>query len=294
MSKELLVVVMSVGEFSRNGTAKYLLKIGGEKNSVIVLPSASEEYENSYIKKGFRVFIYDEKKYQSKDRIEFFGFRPRNCGGIGRQGIAEAVDEYSGEDNKYVILELDDDTSGIHVRKYYDGKWHSRSIKTFEQLEKLVNAEDDFYNKTGIELSLSTGATIPDEFISNHKIFNNFIMRKGNELNYFGFSALCSDDYRYNIYRNLLDCTPMISTSLGSITFTQSQGNRSDGNAPLYNSDYSWKKSYGLKMIAPSCTEQRIVKEQKRVLFRENIKPSLFYPPISVTDKNKEIVGEWR
>lgn len=283
--KSLLVLVMSVGEYSSNWTVKWLRKIGGENNTIVCLPKQFKENATSYERNGIETYIYDESKYINKD-FEFFGFKPRNCGGVGRQGIAEAVEKFATDDN--VILELDDDTSQICCRKEIDGKQKSSGIKRFEDLERIVNLENDFFEKTGVDISGQTGATPPAEsFVTNHKIFNNFIMRKGNRLNFYGFKALCSDDYRFNFYNNLLNCRPMISHKFLNITFHQSQGDRNDGNAPLYNSDCSWKKSMALKMVAPWAVEQRVVKETNRCLFRENISSSKLYPPISLEDNGE-------
>lgn len=282
--KKVKVLVMSVGEYKKNGTCKWLKKIGGEDLGVVVLPKEFKTNKESYEKEGFEVFLYDEKKYINED-FEYFGFKRRNCGGVGRQGIAEATEKYGDE---YICFQLDDDMSGYRVNK--DGK--SCGVKSREDIVKLVNAFDNFYNLTGVECMGRTGATPPSgKFISNRKIFNNFIMRKGNSLNFEGFKSLCSDDYRYNYYRNLKDGTPMISTEYVTITFTQSQGNRDDGNAVIYNGDYSWKKSYGLKMMFPWVVEQRLCKENGRYLFRENLAPSEVYPPICV-EENGEIVGK--
>ena len=291
MAKKVVVLVMSVGEYCTNYTAKMLKKIGATENTVICLPKCYEKNADSYNKQGIAVYIYDQDKYKNGE-FEYFGFKKVNCGGIGRQGIASAVENLGDTDT--IFFQIDDDTSALNVRKVIDGKLKTTSIKKWSNLEKLIIAEEEFFRETGIECMGSTGATIPEaeNFISNHKIFNNFIMRKGNRLNFYGFKALCSDDYRYNIYRNLLDATPMISCNLASITFHQNQGDRTDGNAVLYNKDCSWKKSFGLKMIMPFAVSQRIVKEQNRILFRENLEPAKIYPNISVSDKDGNITGE--
>lgn len=284
--KPIKVLIMSVGEYKDNGTAKWLENFGLIKEMVVVLPKQFEENADSYRKRGIEVYIYDEKKYINED-FEFFGFKPRNCGGVGRQGIAEAVEKY-GDD--YICVELDDDTASYGVKSVEKDK--ACIIRSKESFIKIIEAFERFYNETGVECMGKTGATPPSgNFISNRKIFNNFIMRKGNRLNFDGFKALCSDDYRYNLYNNLFNAKPMISTELVSITFTQNQGDRKDGNAVLYNGDYSWKKSYSLKMMMPWCVEQRIKEETNRTLFRENFRPSLFYPYISL-EENGEIVGK--
>lgn len=71
--------------------------------------------------------------------------------------------------------------------------------------------------------------------------------------------------------------------------FTDNQGDRDDGNAPLYNGDCSWKKAYALHMMLPWCTPMHISKEANRVLFREYIEQSKLYPPIMLEDKNGKI-----
>lgn len=287
MNKPIKILVMSVGVCSENGTAKWLNKLGAKDLATICLPKQFEQCTNTYEEAGFDVYVYNQDKYINDD-FEFFGFKPRNCGGVGRQGIAEAVEKY-GDD--YIVFELDDDTASYVVRNS-DG--HATNIRSKESLEKIIRALNEFYENCGIELAGRTGATIPsDDFISNHKIFNNFVMHKGNVQNFKGFAALCSDDVRFNIYNNLLNCRPMISTNSFSIGFTQNQGDRKDGNAVIYNGDYSWKKSWSLKMMAPWGVEQRLIKETNRYLFRENIRASVLYPPICVCDEKGEIVGKF-
>lgn len=287
--KKIKVLIMSVGEYAKNTTAKWFEKIGGAEHCVVCLPEQFEENAKSYEKRGFETFIYDEKKYVGKT-IDYFGFKPRNCGGVGRQGIAEAVDKY-GDD--YICFQIDDDTAQLGVRVVDNyGNYKATGITKWKNFEKLIRAEEEFYDKTGVECMAMTGASIPKvgDFVCNHKIFNNFIMRKGNRFNYDGFAAICSDDYRFNIMNNLLNRHPMITTNYASITFNQNQGDRTDGNAVMYNSDCSWKKSFVLKMIMPVQVEQRISKETNRVLFRENLLPSKLYPPICL-EENGKIVG---
>lgn len=285
MNKPIKILVMSVGGCSENGTAKWLKKLGAKDLGTICLPKQFEENAESYRKVGFDVFIYDQDKYINED-FEYFGFKPRNCGGIGRQGIAEAVEKF-GDD--YILFELDDDTSSYSVRK---GE-HSSSIRTREQLCMMIYAFEEFYQITGIDIAGKTGATPPSgKFMSSRKIFNNFLMHKGIASNFWGFAALCSDDRRYTLYRNLIDGVPTISTELVSIAFTQNQGDRKDGNAVIYNGDYSWKKSFALKMMAPWCSVQFIKQEENRVLFREYTELSSLYPPILLSDEKGEIVGK--
>lgn len=283
--KPIKVLVMSVGAYATNWTIKYLERIGGVGNAVVCLPKQYEKNADGYRKKGIEVFVYDEKKYINKD-FEFFGFNPRNCGGVGRQGIAEAVEKY-GDD--FLCFQMDDDYTCFSVRPLIDKK--NKTITKWENLEKMIYAFDEFYSTLGIELAARTGATPPSgDFVSSHKIFNNFVMHKGVALNFSGFAALCSDDQRFNIYRNIYDCTPMISTEVFSVLFHQSQGDRNDGNAVLYNGDCSWKKSFALRMMIPWACRQRVAAHENRVLYLENIKQSLLFPPIML-EKDGKIVA---
>lgn len=282
--KDLYILVMSVGEYSTNWTCHYIEKIGGKDRLIVCLPKQFEANAKSYKDNGVEVYVYDESKYINKD-FEYYGFKPRNCGGIGRQGIAEATEKFASDDK--VLLELDDDTQALCVKKRKDdGRMVATQIRKFSDLEKLVNAENDFYEATKCECVATTGATPPSEtFMTSRKMFNNFIMKKGERMNYDGFKALCSDDVRFNFYRNLIDVVPTISHTFANITFHQNQGDRQDGNAPIYNSDYSWKKSFSLRMIAPWACEQRLVQETNRRLFRENFKYAQLYPPILLEDE---------
>ena len=282
--KDLYVLVMSVGAHATNWTCHYIERIGGKDRLIVCLPKQYEENAQSYRDEGVNVYVYDEQKYIN-DEFEFYGFKPRNCGGIGRQGIAEATEKYASDDK--VLLELDDDTASMITRKRKEGGGYvATQIRRFDDLERLVNAENDFYENTGCECVAIQGATPPSEtFISARKMYNNFIMKKGLRMNFYGFKALCSDDVRFNFYRNIVDATPTISHTFANITFHQNQGDRSDGNAPIYNSDYSWKKSYSLRMIAPWACEQRLVQETNRRLFRENYKYAKLYPPILLEDE---------
>lgn len=288
--KDVIVLVMSVGPYEKNGTVEYIESIGGKENLIVCLPEQFKDNSGGYEAHGINVSIYDEKKYINDD-FEFFGFKPRNCGGVGRQGIAEAVEKFA--DDNTIILELDDDTSQMTVRTQTEsGKFHGAKVRTWTDFKKLINAEYKLWEDCGIEVACKTGASIPkDGFVNNRKIFNNFIMHKGNRLNFKGFAALCSDDYRFNLYNNLLNGRPMISHSYGGISFDQNQGDRTDGNAPLYNSDYSWKKSLALRMMAPWIAEQRFLQETNRKLFRENFRFADIMPPICLVDKDGNIVG---
>lgn len=285
--KPIKVLVMSVGEYAKNATVHYLERIGGKEHAVVCLPKQFERNASSYIKHGVEVFLYDEKKYINAN-FEFFGFKPRNCGGVGRQGIAEAAEKYVDD---FLCFQMDDDYTAFAA--YSERKNRSKKIRHWDNLAKMIYAFEDFYQQTGIDIAARTGATIPSNkpaTIVNKKIFNNFVMRKGNLLNFEGFAALCSDDQRFNMYRNLLQQTPMISTETFVVVFAQNQGDRKDGNAVLYNSDCSWKKSFALKMMMPWAISQYVRKEQNRILFREHIIASNLYPPMCF-EENGKIVG---
>lgn len=286
MPKPIKVLVMSVGPIEKNGTVKFLTKIGAKELACVCLPKQYEENADGYRKKGIEVYIYDEKKYINGD-FEYFGFRPRNCGGIGRQGIAEATDKYN---NEYLCFQLDDDTSRYIVRDSASEK--STIIREKSQLERIIRQFDSFYKSTGIMIAGRTGPTPPSgSFMSSPKMFNNFMMYSDDPWRYKGFRALCSDDYRYGLYVNLYAATPTISTELVSISFTQNQGDRNDGNAVIYNGDCSWKKAFALRMICPWSSAVWIKKESNRVLFREHLNYSTLYPPICVCDKDGKITG---
>ena len=292
-NKKLIVLVMSVGPIERNGTLKWLTKIGGRANAVVVLPKQFEEHAESYTKAGVSTYVYDERKYIN-DEFEYFGFKPRNCGGIGRQGIAEATDALKTPDN--LLLQMDDDTSCMSIKKrmVIDGevRWKAKSIMNFKSLEELMNAYDDFYQSTGIKIQSITGATPigpNDLFFAARKIFNNFLMYPEDDYKYAGFRYLCSDDVLYNYTKNVVGLTPMVSICASSIMFTQNQGDRKDGNAPLYNKDCSWKKSYSLRMFNPLLSTQYIARETNRILFRETMQYSKIYPPIMLTDSEGNI-----
>lgn len=285
--RPIKVLVMSVGEYAKNKTAQYMRAIGGVEHTVVCLPKQYADNAASYERVGLTVYVYDERKYMN-ERFEYFGFTPRNCGGIGRQGIAEAVDMY-GDEN--ICYQLDDDYTGIYV---YNRRVRKQlKITTWANFERMIRLFDDFYNELGIEIAGKVGATPPDKnFLVSRKIYNNFIMRKGVRLNYDGFAALCGDDQRFNIMRNIIDATPMCNVNEFSVCFSQSQGDRSDGNAVIYNSDCSWKKSFALRMMYPWACRQRVAKHVNRALFLENIKYNKLYPPIMLADKNVDIVEQ--
>ena len=293
--KDVKFLIMSVGPYDSNGTCKYIEKIGGKTDMVIVLPDQFSRYAKTYEKRGVQVFLYNEKQYIN-DSFEFFGFRPRNCGGVGRQGIAEAVDAL--DDGNTLFLQLDDDTSNLNVRvRSLENKssWKCVTIRRVESLKKIVNLLDEFYQSTGIKIQGKTGATIStvtDYFFANRKIFNNFLMYKEDAWKGEGFKSLCSDDVRYNYYKSLFDATPLASIHLFSISFTQNQGDRNDGNAPLYNKDCSWKKSYSLRMITPAFSTQYMSREANRILFRETLQYKMINPPVFLSDKDGKVTAK--
>ena len=283
--KPIKVLVMSVGEFANNWTVRYLRRIGTpSENFVVCLPKQYEHNAQTYEAHGVDVYVYDESKYINGG-FEFFGFKPRNCGGVGRQGIAEAVEHFG---SRFLCFQMDDDYTSFSVYSKKVGR--NRRIRKFENLAKMIYAFDEFYRVLGIDVAARTGATPPKgRFVTNRKIFNNFVMHPGNSLNFEGFAALCSDDQRFNLYRNILQGVPMLSTTHFSVLFHQNQGDRKDGNAVLYNSDCSWKKSFALKMMMPWGIAQYAKAEKNRALFREHIECSKLYPPIMFEDKGRII-----
>ena len=295
--KPVKFLVMSVGPYEKNGTCKYFEAIDGKDRIIVVLPKQFEENAAGYRKHGIEVYIYDEKQYIN-DGFEYFGFRPRNCGGVGRQGIAEAVDRFSDENT--ILCQVDDDTSGFSVRvrtTETQTGWRATSIRHFSSLEKVINLLDEFYRNTGIRIQGKTGATITgigDHFFANRKIFNNFIMYESDAWRGEGFKSLCSDDVRYNLCKSLNDCTQLASIHLIAIQFTQNQGDRTDGNAPLYNKDCSWKKSFANRMYNPAYATQYIVHEKNRILFRETMQYTKLYPPVFLSDKSGKITAKLR
>lgn len=288
-AKKVKVLVMSVGPQSKNYTVKYLKKIGTPAESICVcLPNQFKENATTYT--DCEVFLYDEQKYINDD-FDFYGFKKRNCGGVGRQGIAEATEKYG---DNWICFQIDDDTSNFNVRKLVNGKYKSASIKHWSSIEKMVNVFYEFWELTGIEMAATVGASIPntESAIQTRKIYNNFIMHKGNRLNFDGFRSLSSDDNRFNLMNNLIALHPMAATPLFNITFHQAQGDRDDGNAVIYNGDYSWKKSFYIRMLIPFAANATINEEANRKLFRESIAQSKIYPDWVLTDDNGKVVGK--
>lgn len=110
--RPIKVLVMSVGEYKKNKSVKYVEQIGGREHIVVCLPQQYEANADSYRQRGIEVFIYDEQRYINED-FEYFGFMPRNCGGVGRQGIAEAVERYGDE---FLCFQIDDDYEHFSIK----------------------------------------------------------------------------------------------------------------------------------------------------------------------------------
>lgn len=149
-TKPIKVLIMSVGPCEKNGSVAYFKRIGGAEHCVVCLPMQFEQHAQSYRDDGIDVYLYDERKYINKE-FEFFGFKPRNCGGVGRQGIAEATEHY-GDD--YLCFQVDDDTSCFAVRR---DDFKTKVITKWSTLEAIIYALDDFACSTGIDLSAMTG-----------------------------------------------------------------------------------------------------------------------------------------
>lgn len=284
--RDLVVLVMSVGSCEKNGTVKFLQKIGAPNERIVVcLPRQFENNAESYRAVGLVPFIYDESKYINSD-FEYFGFKPRNCGGVGRQGIAEATDKY---DNKNVILlQLDDDTLGFFVRKKVNDKWKGRTIKHWCEFETFWRAMFAFYQSTGIYIAGSTTATLPDKILANRKVYNNFIMQACDEYKYDGFKARLNDDIRYNVMRSLYGPVAFYSVVFGAINFTQAQGIRTDGNAPLQILDSAWNKAFAAQMMFPQWLNIKLSREDatSRFQFREFMQYNKIYGKILLQDKD--------
>lgn len=275
-TNDVVFAIMSVGPYKTNWTTKRLNKMGGtDKDIFVILPKQFSENAPTYEGKA-TVYIYDEQKYINES-FEYFGFIPRNCGGIGRQGVAEFTTT-----RDEIVFEIDDDMGAFSTRNSRTKK--SRTLQDIEELKQMVRAFYDFYKTTGILIGAKTGASIPGDAptveITNSKIFNNFIMDKYNDNCFDGFKCLISDDYRFNVFNRLYKKIPTISVDAYSISFHQNQGDRDDGNAVIYNTDNSWKKSYALKMMFPYASKQYGSKETNRMLFREELTASRIYPPI--------------
>lgn len=291
--KPIKLLIMSVGSYGKNATAKWAKKLGGLKNIVVVLPKQFEEFKKTYTDQGIEVYVYDEQKYINKD-FEYFGFKPRNCGGVGRQGIAEATEHYKSDG--CILLQLDDDTSAIQARTDRLGESKTAAIRNWDDLERIYNTLYKFYESCGILMGGRTLASLPKfgEFLSSYKVFNNFLMIPGNACNFWGFKAFASDDLRFNFYNMMYNRVCMCSCTNVAVGFLKSQGQRDDGNAPIYNGDYSWKKTFALKMLAPWATSMKLSREgdDRHFIFRENVEMSKLYPKISLADKTGKVVAE--
>lgn len=291
-NKRVLVLVMSVGDYKKNYSARYFNSIGAPQGGLLVcLPEQYKEHQKSYEDAGIEVFIYNEQKYIPE--IDFLGFTPRNCGGVGRQGIAEAVEKYGGED--CICVQIDDDSSGYRVSMHVDEesiKSKNVPISEWGDFVELVNVLDHFYEKTGVEVMGRSGGTVPvRRYFANREILNNFIMRKGNKLNFGGFAFFVADDYYYNVIHSIRDCVPMLSLTRLVVLAREAQGKRTDGNDVLYRGDMSWKKSFALRMLVPWAMTQRICKEKAGAIFRENLEGYRLFPPVLLSDENGKITG---
>lgn len=290
--KPIKLLIMSVGSYDKNTTAKWAKKLGGLKNIVVVLPKQFEKFKKTYTDQGIEVYVYDEQKYINED-FEYFGFKPRNCGGVGRQGIAEATEHYKSDD--CIFLELDDDTGTILARAERLGEGKTAAIRSWDDLERIYNTLYKFYESCGILMGGRTLVAVPGfgEFLSSYKLFNNFLMIPGNDCNFWGFKAFVSDDVRFDFYNAMYNHICMCSCTNVAVGLPSSQGERDDGNAPIYNGDYSWKKSFSLKMSFPWVTSMRYMHEGRdgHPLFRENVEMAQVYPKISLADETGKVVS---
>lgn len=290
--KPVKLLVMSVGCCAENLTVRWAERLGGLKNVIVVLPKQYEKYKKTYTDKGIEVYVYDEQKYINDD-FEYFGFKPRNCGGIGRQGIAEAVEHY--KSNGCLLLQMDDDTSTMLVRIDCIGGSKTAVFRSWDDLERIYNVFYKIYESCGVLMGARTLCSVPKAgaFVQSYKLFNNFLMIPGNDCNFWGFGAYVSDDVRFNFYNAIYNRICMCGCVGVAIVFSKSQGVRDDGNAVVYNGDYSWKKMYALKMMFPWVVNTKFLREgdDRHPLFRENVEMAEVYPKISLADKTGKVVA---
>lgn len=257
-------IVMSVGDSSENGTYNYLchrLKIPKDR-VIIALANQFEKYAETYT--DATVYLYDEKKHF--DKVDYYKFVPRNCGAVGRMGVAEAADHF--DFDRYIVL--DDDTGNI--------VFGGAIIKNGRLLDEICQIVIDMEDNTGLHWGIRTGNVIPDyeRLTSSRKQYNFFIIKKGDPKNYW-YSTYVSDDNQWNV-RTYWYGQMHFSLTDVSITFTQNQGDRNDGNAVIYNGDNSFKKSYAVTMMVPWAAVNTITQEANRPLFREYILFSKLIP----------------
>lgn len=270
-AKSVHFYVMSIGGYEGNESVAWLRKIGAPSNAfTVVLPKASQEFVKSYEEAGVDVYLYDESKYVEADYFEFFGFKPRNCGGVGRQGIAEAIDELAKSDE--LSIQIDDDTSSIAVRRRTEGGRLLRAtVRKWSELADIARAMDAIHAATGIEpgVHIAVGAgSAPEDGFRTWKRFNLWIMRKGDPQNYYNFAEFVSDDIIANMYF-WLQGIPQGGLGGVNLTFKEGQASRPDGNDAIYRSDASWKKAYALRMTCPWASHMRMRREQGGFLYRE-------------------------
>lgn len=265
--------VMSIGACSENDSVRWLKRLGAPADAfTVVLPKSAEQFVEGYQQAGVNVYLYDESKYVDADYFEFFGFKPRNCGGVGRQGIAEAVDELAASDE--ISVQVDDDTSAMCVRRRSQGgRILGASVSKWSELVALARAQTAVMNATGIavgvHIAVSAGSAPEDGFVT-WKRFNYWIMKAGDKRNYTGFAEFVVDDTIANLYY-WLSGTPQGALSGVNLTFKEGQASREDGNDAIYRSDASWKKAYALRMTCPWASQMRMRRERGGFLFRENL-----------------------
>lgn len=270
-AKSVHFYVMSIGDCAGNDSVRWLKRIGAPADSfTVVLPKTSQEFVKSYDDAGVDVYLYDESKYVKADYFEFFGFKPRNCGGVGRQGIAEAINELAKDDE--ISVQIDDDTSGMAVRRRTEGGRLLRAdVRKWSELADIARAMDKVHEATGIEpgVHVAVGAgSAPEDGFRTWKRFNFWIMRKGNQQNYYNFAEFVSDDIIANMYY-WLQGIPQGGLGGVTINFKDGQASRADGNDAIYRSDASWKKAYALRMTCPWASHLQMKREQGGFLFRE-------------------------
>lgn len=270
-AKSVHFYVMSIGDYEGNKSVAWLRKIGAPSDAfTVVLPKASQEFVKSYEDAGVDVYLYNESKYVDADYFEFFGFKPRNCGGVGRQGIAEAIDSLASDEE--ISVQMDDDTSNMNVRRRTEGgRLLGASVRKWSELVAIVRAMDGIHEATGIEpavhIAVGAGSAPEDGFVT-WKRFNFWMMRKGNKQNYYNFAEFVVDDSIANMYY-WLQGIPQGALGGVNLVFKEGQASRADGNDAIYRSDASWKKGYALRMTCPWASHLRMKKEKGGFLFRE-------------------------
>ena len=54
---KIKILVMSVGPYEKNGTTKWLVKLGAEDLAVVCLPSEFQEHAESYTNRGIATYM---------------------------------------------------------------------------------------------------------------------------------------------------------------------------------------------------------------------------------------------